>query len=148
MKISSKGRYALVSMIYMARNYDSGKHITVIKISEKFSISKIYLEQIFSLLKKGNLVTSIKGAQGGYQLSRSPKTITVYDILYAIENVLFDTSEDTVLETAPAFEKTIRNLIFDKLDNKIFEFFSSITLHELLTDTQNNLEDFSSMYYI
>ena len=75
MRISSKGRYALVSMIYMAQNYDSGKFITVISISEKFGISKIYLEQVLLFLK-GGLVTSVKVRRGGYQISRSPEQIT------------------------------------------------------------------------
>ena len=107
MRISSKGRYALVSMIYMAESFDSGKFITVISISEKFGISKIYLEQVFALLKKGGLVTSVKGSQGGYQISRSAKQITAYDILSAIESTLFEGAEETVAESAPAFEKAL-----------------------------------------
>ena len=61
MKISAKGRYGLAAMTYLARNYASGAPITIISISEKLGISKIYLEQVFSLLKRANLVNSIKG---------------------------------------------------------------------------------------
>ena len=85
MRISSKGRYALVSMIYMARRFDSKGFITVASISERFGISKIYLEQVFALLKKGGLVISTKGSQGGYQISRSPSEITAYDILFQLK---------------------------------------------------------------
>ncbi|HCX65526.1 MAG TPA: Rrf2 family transcriptional regulator, partial [Eubacteriaceae bacterium] len=76
MKLSAKGRYALAATTSMAQNKDKNEYITLISISEKLSISKIYLEQIFSLLKRGGVVNSIKGSQGGYQLSRSPKQIT------------------------------------------------------------------------
>ena len=73
MKISAKGRYGLAAMTYLARNYASGSPITIISISEKLGISKIYLEQVFSLLKRARLVNSIKGSQGGYQLAREPR---------------------------------------------------------------------------
>lgn len=148
MRISSKGRYALVSMIYMAESFDSGKFITVISISEKFGISKIYLEQVFALLKKGGLVTSVKGSQGGYQISRSPKQITVYDILSAIESTLFEGAEETVAESAPAFEKALRSLVFDTLDKSVMNSLNGITLDGLLKETAKNTDDQSIMYYI
>ena len=69
MKISAKGRYGLAAMTYLARNYAAGTPITIVSISEKLGISKIYLEQVFSLLKRARLVNSIKGSQGGYQLA-------------------------------------------------------------------------------
>lgn len=72
MRISAKGRYALAAIISMAQQYNSGEHITVISISEKLGLSKIYLEQVFALLKKAEIVSSAKGAQGGYQLTRMP----------------------------------------------------------------------------
>ena len=78
MKISAKGRYGLAAMTYLARNYASGSPVTIVSISEKLGISKIYLEQVFSLLKRARLVNSIKGSQGGYQLSRAPREITPY----------------------------------------------------------------------
>ena len=52
MKISAKGRYGLAAMTYLARNYASGSPVTIVSISEKLGISKIYLEQVFSLLKR------------------------------------------------------------------------------------------------
>lgn len=148
MRISSKGRYALISMIYMAQNYDSGKFITVISISEKFEISKIYLEQVFSLLKRGGLVNSVKGSQGGYQLFRSPEQITSYDILFSIESSLFAEAEETVSESSPSIEKAIRSTVFNSLDNTIKKLLSSITLAELVNETTKNAGDHSMMYYI
>ncbi len=148
MRISSKGRYALVSMIYMAQSFENGKFITVISISEKFGISKIYLEQVFALLKKGGLVTSAKGSQGGYQISRSPEQITAYDILSAIESTLFETAEETVSESAPAFEKALRSSVFEKLDKSVVDSLTSVTLEELAKETDNNADEHTIMYYI
>ena len=148
MRISSKGRYALVSMIFMAQNFENGKFITVISISEKFGISKIYLEQVFALLKKGGLVTSVKGSQGGYQISRAPKQITAYDILHAIESTLFENAEETVAESAPAFEKALRASVFDKLDKSVKNSLSSVTLEDLMKETENNADEQSMVFYI
>ncbi|NLK70113.1 MAG: Rrf2 family transcriptional regulator [Clostridiales bacterium] len=147
MRISSKGRYALVSMIYMARRFDSKGFITVASISERFGISKIYLEQVFALLKKGGLVISTKGSQGGYQISRSPSEITAYDILFSVENTLFEDAEDTVAKSAPAYEKAINNLIFVNLDTIVRQTLCGITLKDLVDETDRNDEQ-SLMYYI
>ena len=92
MKISAKGRYGLAAMTCLAQNFASGSPITIISISEKLGISKIYLEQVFSLLKRAQLVNSIKGSQGGYQLSREPREISAYDILSSIELSLMESS--------------------------------------------------------
>jgi len=89
MRISAKGRYALASVVFMAQQHESGEYITILSISEKLGISKIYLEQVFSLLKRGNIVNSIKGAMGGYQLTRMPQQITVLDVLKAVELSLY-----------------------------------------------------------
>ncbi len=148
MRISSKGRYALVSMIYMAQNYESGKFITLISISEKFGISKIYLEQVFSLLKKGGLVVSVKGSQGGYQLARNPESISAYDILFSIEATLFESAEETVPQSSPSIEKTIRQFVFDNLDESVKKILSAISLSELVAQTQKNSENQGLMYYI
>ncbi len=82
----------------MASNNALGEYTAVISISEKLGISKIYLEQVFALLKRGGIVNSIKGSRGGYQLSRSPRQISLYDILSSVETSLFEPVEDTVGE--------------------------------------------------
>ena len=72
MRISARGRYALAATTSMAARYQTGENITVVSLSERLGISKIYLEQVFSLLKKADIVSSQKGAQGGYRLCRPP----------------------------------------------------------------------------
>ena len=101
MRISAKGRYGLAAMVHLALNYSGGNPITIISISEKMGISKIYLEQVFALLKRGGLVLSLKGSQGGYQLAREPKLITAYHILSAIETSMMEPADKTVAETQP-----------------------------------------------
>jgi rrf2 family protein (putative transcriptional regulator) len=148
MRISSKGRYALVSMINMAQNYNSGKFITVISISEKYNISKIYLEQVFSLLKRGGLVTSVKGAQGGYQLTRTPQQITVYDILNATEASLFEETESTIVVKAKEIEKAMQNIIFLPLDAALTKTMKDKSLLDLVNETEKQKGEENIMFYI
>jgi Rrf2 family protein len=87
MRISAKGRYGLAAMISMAQNSRKDEYITIISISERLGISKIYLEQVFALLKRANLVVSTKGSSGGYQLTRPSDRISAFDIISAIEQI-------------------------------------------------------------
>jgi len=148
MKISAKGRYALAAVTSMAQQYNNGEHITVISISERLGISKIYLEQVFSLLKRAGLVFSVKGAQGGYQLARMPKQITVLDVLSAVELSLFEQTQDTVPEKAPEIEKAIRLSAFDALDQSVRETLSKVTLSDLVDEAEKYKEEHSIMFYI
>ena len=87
MKISTKGRYALRLMVDLALN-NTGEPISLKDIARKENISDKYLEQIISVLNKAGYVRSIRGAQGGYHLAKSPEQITVGMILRATEGDL------------------------------------------------------------
>ena len=148
MRISSKSRYALAAMTHMAAHYENGENLTVISIAERLGTSKIYLEQIFSLLKRGGLLNSVKGAQGGYQLARIPRQITVADILSAVELSLFEETKDTVSENAPEIDKAIRLSVFDVLDKNIKDTLIRITLENLVLEAEKNRTDDKMMFYI
>lgn len=132
----------------MAQQYANGEYITIISISEKLGISKIYLEQVFSLLKRAQLVLSVKGAQGGYQLTREPEQITVLDVLLAAEQALFEPTQETVDEKAPAIEAAIRSAVFDMLDNTVRAALKSITISDLLSEAEKYKADQAMMFYI
>ncbi|WP_024833197.1 RrF2 family transcriptional regulator [Ruminiclostridium josui] len=148
MRISSKGRYGMASMICVAQLGKSGDFVTVISISEKLGISKIYLEQVFSLLKRSKLVTSVKGSQGGYQLAKSPEKITAYDILQAVEISLFEKTERSVSQQAEGIESSITNLVWNKIDESISEVLKNTTLSDLVDEAERNQEEDSFMFYI
>jgi Rrf2 family protein len=148
MRISAKGRYALAAMIHMAVHYDNGENLTVISIAESLETSKIYLEQIFSLLKRGGLLNSVKGAQGGYRLARPPRQITAFDILSAVELSLFEEMKETMSDSTPEIEKAIRYSVFDVLDRKIKDTLESVTLDALVLAVEKNKEDDKMMFYI
>ena len=147
MRISAKGRYALASVVHMAQQRN-GESITLVSISERLGISKIYLEQVFSLLKRGELVTSVKGAQGGYLLSAAPGQISVLDVLTAVETGLFDKTEDTVAEKAPEIEYAMREYAFQALDDAVSASLSRVTLEDLVLASEKYKGDDAAMYYI
>lgn len=147
MRISAKGRYALAATVSMALS-DIKDYITLISISDKLGISKIYLEQVFSLLKRGGIVHSIKGSQGGYQLTRNPNQITVYEVLSAVETSLFEPTEDTVEEKAADIEAAMKDMVFISLDQTIKTHLQSITIYDLANEASKHNEDQSYMFFI
>jgi len=148
MRISAKGRYALAAMIDLAQNYDNGEYITVISISDRLGISKMYLEQVFSLLKRANLVDSVKGAQGGYHLARMPRQISVFDILSSVENSLFENTEETVKANSPDIEATMHISIFKPLTNAVKSTLEQISLSDLLNEAEKHKKNQAQMFFI
>lgn len=148
MRLSAKGRYALAATTSMAQNHNNNEYVTLISISERLGISKIYLEQVFSLLKHGGIVTSIKGSQGGYQLSDTPQKISTYDVLAAVETSLFENTEETIKEKAPEIEAAMNKAIFNPLDSTIKATLQNITLADLVAEAERNKGSDGFMFFI
>ncbi|MDR3196145.1 MAG: Rrf2 family transcriptional regulator [Endomicrobium sp.] len=147
MRVSAKAKYGFAAMVCLAQKYNTGEYVTVLSLAERLKISKIYLEQVFALLKRADLVLSIKGSRGGYQLSKAPKVITAFDILSAIEVSLFEKAAKLLLESERALEKTIQGSVLEKLDASIKTTLSAITLESLVLDAQKRLSD-GYMFYL
>ncbi|MDQ0361783.1 RrF2 family transcriptional regulator [Breznakia pachnodae] len=144
MKFSTKTKYGLSAMILLAEYYESKTLKSLVSLSEELGISKIYLEQVFSQLKGNELVVSIKGPKGGYRLSRDAKEISVLNILQATESSLFDAEESP----SNNIEITSFEMVFHPFQNHIVEFFSKISLYDLMEKfDQINFND-SFMYYL
>ena len=148
MRISSKGRYGLAASIVMARNYASGAYLTVVSLSEQLGISKIYLEQVFSLLKKAELVRSVKGAQGGYRLARPPQEINAFEVLTALEQSLFEKTEKSVEKKASEIESAMQDEVFSEIDKAVSSALSGVSLYSLVTKAEEFRKNESYMFYI
>ena len=122
MKISTKGTYAIQVMLDLAM-HNTGENINVKKIAERQDISEKYLEQIIAVLNKAGFVRSIRGAQGGYRLSKSPSKYTVGDILRVTEGPLEPVSPD---------ESSLS--IWSKLKDAIDGVVDSVTLQDLVDE--------------
>ncbi|MDR3072216.1 MAG: Rrf2 family transcriptional regulator [Clostridiales Family XIII bacterium] len=145
MRISVKGRYALAAIIDIADESISGNNVSVNSIAAKLGISKIYLEQVFSQLKKADLLTSVKGPKGGYQLAKSPSQITAWDVLSTLEFTLTEKPEDTVGDKAPVIETVLHAYIFEPLDEIVRKQLSAITVRDLLEFVKTQTAESSFM---
>jgi len=145
MRISAKGRYALAAMIFMVNSRMDDEPITVNRISSELGISKIYLEQVFALLKKGGFVKSIKGAQGGYFLCDNAQGVTAYDIMQAVEGALFEGSQERVMEQASGIDAVINDYVLETADEAIRKTLNRVTLQDLALKAR---ADQAPMYYI
>ncbi|MEG2892806.1 MAG: Rrf2 family transcriptional regulator [Clostridium sp.] len=144
MKLSTKGRYGLRAVIYLAANRDSG-YIPLYMIAEAEDISERYLEQVFSALKKASIVKSVKGARGGYYLTRENKDISVYDVLYSIEgdlSIVDDMPDDTLLK------RCISTCVWEKVNEAIFNVTTETKLDELVEKYKRLKGHQEIMYYI
>ena len=142
MIISSKGKYGLVALMDICL-YSRSEAVTLKSVSKSQDISERYLEQIFSILKKGGIINSKKGAQGGYFLARKPKDITVGEILNILEGYLKIVSPS---EEKNDIECFMQKKIWNNINRQIETYFNSITLEELVKDYIEG--KITIMYYI
>lgn len=145
MKISSKGRYGLIAMLDLAI-HSRELHISLNSIAQRQGVSASYLEQVFSMLRKAGLISSIKGAQGGYSLSTKPDKISVGDILRALEGEL--TVADQQEQGINSIQDCVRIRVWDQLNQHINDFVDSITLEDLVNEYNKQLSEGNYMYYI
>lgn len=128
MKISTKGRYAVILMLDLA-TYNTGEPVRLKDIAKRQQISEKYLEQIISLLNKAGFVKSIRGPQGGYMLKNPPEKYTVGMILRQTEGSLAPVSIDD--ETS--YERqSVTTRIWTKMESAINEIVDGITLKDLV----------------
>ena len=130
MIISSKGKYGLVALMDICL-YSGSEAVTLKSVSKRQNISERYLEQIFSILRKGGIITSKKGAQGGYFLARTAADITVGEILNILEGDLKIVSPS---EERNDIECFMQKNIWNNINRQIEEYFDSVTLEALVKD--------------
>ncbi|MBO5495509.1 MAG: Rrf2 family transcriptional regulator [Eubacterium sp.] len=130
MMISTKGRYALRIMSYLAEHDDCGP-VSLKDISQNENIGIKYLEIIVSSLTKAGLLESVRGKNGGYQLNRKVEDYSLYDILSASEDTLAPVAcvDKRECESADSC-KTFR--VWKELDDTIEEFLKGKTLKDIL----------------
>jgi Rrf2 family cysteine metabolism transcriptional repressor len=148
MKISTKGRYGLRAMVDIAVN-SMGDFIPLKLIAERENISENYLEQVFSILRKSDLVKSIRGSQGGYALSKDPSKITVGEVLRALEGELTITGDDPeLLQGGKTIEATINSAVWQCVNNSINSVVDSITLENLVDEYKKQSGEYNYDFVI
>jgi len=139
MKLTSKGRCAVMAMADLAK-IATTQPTSITEISLRQGISISFLEQIFSKLKKNNLVQSSRGSSGGYLLTRSPKEITVSSIIKAVDEKVktVGCKKDSKKGCNGKSVKCITHNLWDDLENHINNFFEKNTLNDIIYRVSSN----------
>jgi Rrf2 family transcriptional regulator, iron-sulfur cluster assembly transcription factor len=133
MKLTTKGRYAVMAMADLA-SYGKEKPISLTEISLRQNISLSYLEQLFFKLKSKNLVKSIRGSSGGYSLVKSASDIKLSNIIFAVDEKVktLNCKKDSKRGCTHRNTKCITHNLWDDLENHINGFFEKVKLEDLV----------------
>ena len=133
MKLTTKGRYAVMAMADLASN-TKAKPISLAEIATRQNISLAYLEQIFIKLKKNRLVKSERGANGGYSLEKKPSEIKLSNIIFAVDEEvkMLNCKKESKKGCNNKSTKCITHNLWDQLDQHINSFFEKVKLQDLV----------------
>jgi Rrf2 family cysteine metabolism transcriptional repressor len=137
MRLSAKAQYACIAMLELAANHPKAQLVQVKTIADTHGISQRFLVQILLQLKQHGLVRSIRGAAGGYQLARRPETISLADMIHAIDEPAPPASvARTGLKPSPAVQAVAS--VLQELDARERAMLREITLADLLRRSEQS----------
>ena len=139
MKLTNKGRYAVMAMADLASNSSKGP-ISLSEISVRQNISLAYLEQIFIKLKNKKLVKGSRGASGGYSLEKPASEIKISNIIFAVneEVKMLNCKKNSKKGCNNKSSKCITHNLWDDLDQHINNFFERVKLQDLVKTGSNH----------
>ena len=139
MKLTTKGRYAVMALADLA-NFDNGAPVSLRDISLRQGISLLYLEQIFSKLKKNNIVRSTRGVNGGYILTTKPDQIKLSNIFSAVQEEVktVQCKKESKKGCNGRYTKCITHNLWDELEIHIQLFFNKKNLGDLIKGNNEN----------
>ena len=132
-KLSTKGRYAMIALVDVAMEC-AEKPVSLASISERQGISLAYLEQLFVKLRRAEIVKSIRGPSGGYELARSPDAIRVSEILGAVDEEIDAMAKGAGASGASTGSKaqSLSNRVWQSLSANVYVFLHQIRLSDIL----------------
>ena len=135
MKLSTKGRYAVMAMVDIAAHTE-GKPIALADVAERQEISLSYLEQLFGKLRRGGLVKSVRGPGGGYLLARGVANTRIADIILSVDESIKTTRCTPGSPTGCTSNKSrcLTHDLWEELGNHIFLYLNSVSLADVIDD--------------
>ena len=133
MRLSTKGRYAVMDMVDLATQSD-GRPVALADVAERQEISLSYLEQLFGKLRRGGLVKSVRGPGGGYLLSRTSDETRVSDIIMAVDEPIKATrcSPGSPEGCKSNKSRCLTHDLWEELGNHIYLYLSSVSLEDVV----------------
>ena len=134
MRLSTKGRYAVMAMADLALHEAGAKPVSLADIAQRQEISLSYLEQLFAKLRRNGLVSSVRGPGGGYRLSRPTDEVRIADIIMAVDEPLAATRCKTGTAKGCMTEgaRCITHDLWEELGRQIHVFLSSVSLADVV----------------
>ena len=140
MKLSTKGRYAVMALAELAREAGDAP-VSLGQIAAGQKISQEYLEQLFAKLRRAELVESVRGPGGGYRLAREPDSIPISEIILAVDEPLRVTRcNGDAIDGCVGGEKCVTHELWAALGRHIYGFLSSVTLGDVVNRRNFALE--------
>ncbi|HEY7912710.1 MAG TPA: Rrf2 family transcriptional regulator [Blastocatellia bacterium] len=133
MQISTKGKYSVRAVLDIA-HYSEGAPVPLAAISKREGISLLFLEQLFQQLRKGKIVSSVRGPHGGYVLARDPVDITIGEIIRLVEPPLYTNScfgKEESAENCQMAESCVSGALWKQLSEHVDNFLDSVTVADL-----------------
>jgi Rrf2 family iron-sulfur cluster assembly transcriptional regulator len=134
MRLSTKSRYAVTSLIDMVMHSDTGP-VSLADISVRQGISLSYLEQLFAKMRRNKLVASTRGPGGGYSLENTPEAVCIADIIRAVDEEMNVTNKD-VMDGSNDFEPCLTEKLWEELSEQIHDYLATISLADMMQDEE------------
>ena len=133
MRLTTKGRYAVMAMVDLAQHSD-GEPVSLADVADRQGISLSYLEQLFQKLRRANLVKSVRGPGGGYLLFRNSREIPISEVIAAVDEPLRATrcAPGGPLGCTGGIEKCLTHDLWEELSDQIKLFLNSVTLYDVV----------------
>ncbi len=133
MKLSTKGRYAVMAMVDLA-SHSGGRPVSLADIADRQEISLSYLEQLFAKLRRGALVKSVRGPGGGYLLAHAPAEIRVSDVILAVDEPIRATrcTPGQPFGCRSNKSRCLTHDLWEELGNQIYLYLSSVSLSDVV----------------
>ena len=140
MKLSSKGRYAVMALADLAK-FDPNEPVSLRDISLRQGISLVYLEQLFLKLKKNKIVSSVRGKKGGYTLNKNASEINISEVLSAVEEKIktVGCEKHSKKGCNGKSAKCITHNLWDELEEYINNFFLNKKISDLINKKDNRI---------
>ena len=138
MRLTTKGRFAVTAMMDLAMHHGDGP-VTLAEISGRQKISLSYLEQLFGKLRRSGLVESVRGPGGGYRLARAPETVSVADVIVAVDEPI-DATQCGGRENCRDDRRCMTHELWSSLNEHILDYLQSVSLADLVAQQQQKAD--------
>jgi len=134
MRLSTKSRYAVTSLLDLVMHSDQGP-VSLADISVRQGISLSYLEQLFAKMRRNKLVVSTRGPGGGYSLGSPPDQVCIADVINAVDEVMRIADKD-VVNGSPSYEPCLTEQLWEELSTEIENYLTTISLADMMRNDE------------